>query len=143
MIWGHVEFKVIFWFNHSTLIERLLFSCTQDSFTDFVNKMVRTKGCNRHIATQAQKTIHIWIFAMAENIEVIWLRKTSIQIIKVKEVWLIQFQRQILRFNLNTRKANQPVIGSYLELGLKMKILPPENFRMRLRLSTASLHFIM
>ena len=49
------------------------------------------------------------------------------------DAWLIKTQRQILGFNLKTRKTKLPVTGSYLDLSLKIVILPPGNLRMRLR----------
>ena len=46
----------------------------------------------------------------------------------------------MLGFNLETRKVKHPATGSYLDLSLKMVILPPKNLTMRLKASTVASH---
>ena len=58
------------------------------------------------------------------------------------ETQLIKTQRQILGFNLKTRKAKQSATGSYLHLSQKIVILPPGMHRIILRLKPISYHFI-
>ena len=48
----------------------------------------------------------------------------------------------MLGFNLKTRKAKQSATGSYLCFSLKMVILPPGIFRMRLSLKPVMSCFI-
>ena len=58
------------------------------------------------------------------------------------EARLIKTSRQILGFNLKTRKAKQPATGSHLNLHPKIVILLPGNLRIKLRLRAASSCFI-
>ena len=57
--------------------------------------------------------------------------------------WLIKTQRQVLGFNLKTKKAKQSVTGSDLNLSQKMVILPPGSLRMRLWLRALCSCFII